>query len=350
MKTSLRVRLGALVYDVPRLLWCLRPGLRGARAPWVRMCNRSERLTPAADGRGVRCEWRWTSDLHLADVFPALALRLLRRALREFPIGFADQPSVAGEPQVAFLIGHRGLERLPLLLAVLRTIAAQESVPIECIVVEQSLTSELRGRVPAWVNLIHTPPPNADMPYARAWALNVAARHARAPLLVLHDGDILVPSAYARDLVDVHDDGAQVIDLKRFRFELRVEQNASALAGRIGAIAGPFERVVQNLQGGTLAVDRRTFFELGGFDESFVGWGGEDNEFWERAALKRVHAFGWLPFVHLWHAVQATKNAAPTTTLAHYEGLTRIPPEDRVEALRRRSWGSIQGPSPMHVP
>jgi N-terminal domain of galactosyltransferase len=345
MSASARTRLGALLFDVPRLLWCLRPGPRGARAPWVRMRNRTEILSVPADGRGARCDWRWTSDLHVAQVYPALGLRLFRRVLREFPISLAKEPLVKGEPRVAFLIGHRGLERLPLLLAVLRTVAAQHDVAVECIVVEQSRESELRGRLPEWVQLIHTPPPRPDMPYARAWTLNVAARAARAALLVLHDGDMLVPQTYARDLVRLHDGGAEVMDLKRFRFELRAEQNAAALAGRFDEIEGPLDHIVQNLQGGTSAIDRRTFLELGGFDESFVGWGGEDNEFWERAALRRVHAFGWLPFVHLWHPAQPGKGERETTALKRYQELTRMPAEERIALLRARPFGQPEGPS-----
>jgi hypothetical protein len=36
------------------------------------MRNRRERLLAAPAGRGVCCDWRWTSDLHIARVFPTL--------------------------------------------------------------------------------------------------------------------------------------------------------------------------------------------------------------------------------------------------------------------------------------
>ena len=114
---------------------------------------------------------------------------------------FADAPLVTGPPRVAFIIGHRGESRLPLLQATVASIAAQRDVAIECIVVEQSEKPQLAGRLPPWVRTIHTPIKSDALPYNRSWAFNVGARAAAAPLLVLHDNDFLVPADYAREIV-----------------------------------------------------------------------------------------------------------------------------------------------------
>lgn len=340
-----RQYLGALLHDVPRTLVALRPwGARGGRAPWLYVRNRDERLNPHPDGLGVSCDWRWTSDLHAARVFPLLGRALLRRSLRDWPIGFANEPAEqAGAPEVAFLIGHRGLARLPLLRAVLCSLAAQEGARVECIVVEQSPQVEIAAALPPWVRHVHTPVP-ATLPYARAWAFNVAARAARAPLLVFHDGDILVPRGYARAALQRQRAGVEFVDLKRLLFELTAEQNATALAGRPAQVRGALERVRQNARGGTLAADRAAFFEIGGFDEAFVGWGGEDNEFWERALTRRAEAFGLLPFVHLWHAAQPGKQAPEAPTRALYEQLSQLSAHERCARLRQRPFGNVAGP------
>lgn len=59
--------------------------------------------------------------------------------------------------------------------------------------------------------------------------------------------------------------------------------------------------------GGIQFMRVKTFFETGGFNEDFIGWGGEDVEFWiraERAGLKcgkpPEHKFYGNPY-HLWH-------------------------------------------------
>src|SRR5688572_16444644 len=72
----LRQRAGALLHDWPRFE---RHMISGA---WPKIRNRNEII--ATDGRGVRCEWRFTSDLHLANVFPSAAARLMRRAFDEW--------------------------------------------------------------------------------------------------------------------------------------------------------------------------------------------------------------------------------------------------------------------------
>src|SRR4029077_19950192 len=112
--TSLRTRLGALLYDWPRFE-------RNLRGNWTRIHNRNERITP--HDAGARCEWQFTSELHIANVFPSASTRLMRRALDDWPIRFDDALRLGDAIDVTFVIGHRGAARLPHLLAILPTIA-----------------------------------------------------------------------------------------------------------------------------------------------------------------------------------------------------------------------------------
>ena len=305
------------------------------------MRNRAERLEWAPDGRGARCDWLWTSDLHIARVFPSTARRLLDIATADWPIVLGDEPPAISEtPDVSFLIGHRGMQRLPHLLTTLRGIAAQKEVSVECIVVEQSNEREIAGALPEWVRYIHTPLPRRDLPYCRAWSLNVAARAARGRVLVLQDNDLLLPQHYAAELVRHRDQGARFIDLKRLSFY--VAEAATRLVFERGSIEDirEFDGVVQNLQGASIAADREAYFDIGGFDESFVGWGGEDNDFWDRARTMKVYDFGYLPAIHLWHAPQPEKASRHAPALARYQELRALPVQDRIRTLRRRAWGS----------
>jgi hypothetical protein len=282
----------------------------------------------------------------LTKVFPALGTLLLRRALRDAPIGFADDHAGTGVPEVSFLIGHRGTERIPLLLATLRSIAAQEGVGVEAIVVEQDVRAVLPPAIPGWVQHVHTPPPDAALPYSRAWAFNVAARLARGAVLVLHDNDILVPKTYALRAIERTREGADVIDLKRFVFHLSREHTRRLTGGEADLFDHAPEAIVQNNQGASIAVRKESFFAIGGFDEGFVGWGGEDNEFWERARTLRVHDYGCLPFVHLWHPAQAEKlMGSESPTHQRYLALTQRPVADRIAALQRLEWGRTTGPT-----
>jgi hypothetical protein len=344
MPAGFRQKLGALVLDWPRYEMHMRRN-------WIRICNRAERLEIAPDGSGVRCNWKWASDLHLAKVFPRTGARLMGRALQDWPIQFVDHPpATTNQPQVSFVIGHRGLARLPHLLATLRTIAAQQDVNCECIVVEQSDQDEIASRLPAWVRYVHTRPPRTGMPYCRAWTLNVGARHAKGDLLVLHDNDILVPQTYATALWQRHKEGFEVINLKRFIFYLdQTETNRLFSVNRLFP-ALRTEKVMQNAEGGgSIAVGRGAYMAIGGFDESFLGWGGEDNEFWERALTRKVWPYGNLPFLHLWHPAQPRKAAADNPTATHYQERSKIDPALRIRELAARPFGredALSGPTP----
>jgi hypothetical protein len=332
---SLRLRAGALLYDWPRFE-------RAMRGAWIGMRNRNERLT--FDGRGARCEWIFTSDLHIAKVFPSAGARLMARAFRDWPIELRDTRETSDAPEVSFIIGHRGMQRLPHLLATLRSIAGQRDAAIECIVVEQSVAPEARGSLPSWVRHIHTPLPAPDYPFNRSWAFNAGAREARGRLLIFHDNDMLCPARYAAEIVARANEGSSFFELKRFIFYLGETASRAMFATGVLPTDAP-DVIVQNLQGGSVAAEREAFFAIGGFDESFVGWGGEDNEFWERAASTgRVYDFGYLPIVHLWHAPQPGKVGQTAPAIRRYQELTKISPQERIAALRTRSWGSLVRP------
>lgn len=270
----------------------------------------------------------------------------MRRALSEHPIRRLPSPELVSEqPEVSFIIGHRGMARLPHLLATLESIAGQQAAAFECLVVEQETHSQVGGQLPAWVRRIHTPPPAADMPYCRSWTFNIGAKHARGRVLVLHDNDMLIPQDYAAQIMARMNQGYEVVNLKRFIFYLNESHTQAVCAGHALLTDQAPETIVQNLEaGGSVAIEREAFHRIGGMDESFIGWGGEDNEFWERAQTCRVWPYGYLSLVHLWHSSQPGKLDPNNRALEHYRVLSSSPAIDRIDQLRRLSAGALSGP------
>jgi hypothetical protein len=339
----MRLLLGTLSRDLPAYF----PALMRGGSAYLAIRNRLERLEPAPDASGFRCNWQWTSDLHAPKVIPALGRHLMRRALAAHPILRADTPAItaADNPQVSFLIGHRGAERLPHLLATLQSIAAQRGVTLECIVVEQDTASQLGPHLPPWVRLVHTPPPSPEMPYCRSWAFNVGAQHARAAVLVLHDNDMLVPADYAAQILHRVTQGYDVVNLKRFIFYLTQAHTGAIFGGRAGLLDAAPDVIVQNLEGGaSVGITRAGFDQIGGMDESFIGWGGEDNEFWERAETLPVWPWANMALVHLCHAAQPGKHDTQCNMTQHYHALAQIDAPERIRRLKASSQGCIEGP------
>lgn len=345
-KISLRQKAGAIIYDLPRFIRAMQPSsLNGPdSARWVYFCNRNEHLIAAPRLQGAMCDWQWTSDLYIAKVFPALGLQLMKRALMDWPITLLREPEgQIAPPDVSFIIGHRGQARLPHLLLTLQSLSAQRQVTFECIVVEQSVTPEIQSALPTWVRYVHTPLPQTDMPYCRSWAFNVGAQMARGPLLVLHDNDLLVPRDYAAQLMKRFNEGYEVINLKRFIFYLSEAHASRMLATQQLLLNEAPESVMQNAQGGgSIAITRDAYFAIGGFDEAFIGWGGEDNEFWERATTRRLWPYGYLPIVHIWHAAQPGKHDAQRQTASRFEQLSAIPTSERIANLIAQNFASIE--------
>jgi glycosyltransferase involved in cell wall biosynthesis len=326
---TLRMRAGAIAYDLPRFLLALR------RGHWKEMRNRNERVT--SDGRGIRCEWEFTSDLHIAKVFPSAGARLMRAAFAQWPIVMRAVPDRNAEaPEVSFIIGHRGAARLPNLLTTLMSIAGQRGVSIECIVVEQDTERRIESQLPSWVRHVFTP---CETAYNRSAAFNAGVDAARGSVVVLHDNDILVPADYAAQCALLAREGNAFIELKRFLFFLDEVETARVFATHEPPTAVR-STIMQNALGGTIAARRDAYLAAGGFDEAFVGWGGEDNEFWERAEHSgRTYRFGYLPFMHLFHAPQPGKADPNAGAVRRYAEVRHIPPDERIKRLlaeRRR--------------
>ena len=329
---TVRRRLGALYHDWPRFL-------RHIGGNWTRLRNRSEVL--ATDERGARGEWEFTSELHIANVYPLTSRWLMRRALADWPIVMRDEPlTLAETPDVTFIIGHRGTERLPNLLATLRSIAGQTDVAFECIVIEQSPRREIESALPKWVRYVHTPVA-PDFDYCRAATFNEASRVARGSVLIAHDNDMLVPARYAAEVLARTRDGFAFVDPKRFIFYLDEAISRAIMNGM--PLRPHTASVVQNLKGGSIAATREAYQAIGGFDEEFVGWGGEDNDFWDRAReYGRVYEFGYLPLVHLWHAPQKgkTQGAAAPAVKRYHDVVRAVPASERIRRLRSANFSN----------
>lgn len=332
LPTRVRELAGILLKDV----WRYERALWSSGPDWRRICNRREELVIAPDGIGVGCTWRWTSALHAPRFVPSWGRRLMARALREYPIVLQrGPPDVQGDPRVSFIIGHRGTARLPLLLLVLQSIAGQRDLPTECVVVEEAWSSEIAGLLPSWVRYVFSQSPSPTAGYNRSRAFNVGVRAARGGVFVLHDGDLAVPSSYARDVATRFEEGCEAANLKRFIFYLSREQTERVLHTD-EILPVPPETVLQNLVGGgSVAIGREAFLRIGGMDEGFVGWGGEDVEFWERAETLRVWDYQYLPMVHLWHAPQPEKDdAKASSAMQRWRELAATDPKRRIDALR----------------
>lgn len=314
--------------------------------PWLWLRNRHEQLTPNPSGPGVHCEWKWGSSLHACGVVPSLGRQLMLAALRQWPIRFASTPVSESGPRVSFLFAHRGRERLPQLRQVIQSVFAQRDVRVECIVVDLS-SEPLAGELPSNVVYRHVDTSHLPPGWFKAWAFNLAARLANGDVVVFQDGDICVPERYGSEVAGVIlDRGYEVASIQRFLFYLDGLSTEAVYQRECISPSVPV-RVSQNWKGGTIALSRPSFFDLGGFDEGFVDWGGEDDEFYDRCAAKRHWQYGYVPFVHLYHRPQSDRHGGDNLNVNQVlPARLAIPCSQRIAELQSRGYGNEDGPSP----
>ncbi len=274
----------------------------------------------------------------------------MNAALRDWPIRFADVPHSHDGPRISFIFAHGGRDRLPQLRLTIRSLFAQEGVSIECVVVDQS-DEPVLSDLPAEITYRHLAKTGVDRGWHKSWAYNVGARVATGDVLVFHDGDICAPQRYGAEVAKtILQDGFDVASIQRFLFYLNPKATQTVEKyDDFGSRLVP-ERVFQNWKGGTIAIRRDAFFEIGGFDEGFVDWGGEDDEFFDRCHQKLKHnRFGYLPFVHLWHTPQPGRKDANNLNITRIMPWRMgIPTSERVSELRGREFGKATGPDPQH--
>lgn len=299
---------------------------------WLDLCNRNESLSKNSDSEARVCDWSDSSVLTVGRFFPKVKTRLFQHCFSQHPfeLNFSEDRSLATSPIASVLIAVGGLARLSLLRIVLASLRGQTGIDLEIVVVEQSEHSELRGKLPKDVMYIHNPSPDAEKGFNKSHALNVAAEHARGEFLFVHDGDYAVPRDYVQEslrIIGDHD------GCRPARWLFHLDQGSTKSAIESDRISNPgIEKIVQN-NPTPMVVTAEAYRRVGGHDESYFGWGGEDLEFLSRLRTSGNETGGTLPVVHLWHPA-APKKASGDRNQKQHDQLMAISPEERINRLK----------------
>ena len=313
---------------------------------WIYLRNRYESLIGNPHGPGVICDWEFSSQLHACKIIPHWGKQLMRLALDDWPIEFSTTPKIKTAPTVSFIFAHAGLDRLPQLNQTIFSLWGQLDSCVECVVIDLTPDS-VQEHLPEGVIYHHIPTNHLSPGWRKSWAYNIGARVASGDILVFHDGDICVPNRYVQELLKwLYFGDYQVASIQRFLFYLSAYETEKIIQTQ--SIVPTFaDNILQNWQGGTIAIRKQDFFAIGGFDEGFVNWGGEDLEFFDRCRLLRHFSFGYLPFIHLFHQPQKDHRLITNLNTAKVlPARLRVKPSDRRDELVQRQFGNSEFPDP----
>jgi glycosyltransferase involved in cell wall biosynthesis len=306
---------------------------RLSRLGWQDICNRNELAVPGDDPSARLIESEYTSYLTVARRFPEVGGRLAKCSFKEYPLPILGSRArgSSANPVVTVILPVGGVERLENFRLVLDVLQNQTQSDIEYLVVEESEHPQYRDALPTGVRHLHQRS-KPGRSFNKSSLLNLGVRNANAPVVLLHDVDIVVPANYVEVALRFLDRGFDAVRPIRFLFYLDKTQSAR-LRSHTGLGDGlRIPVVTQNSQGGSTLVRRAAYMQIGGHDESFEGWGGEDVEFLDRLKTLRLFRGGFMPALHLWHKESDGKSDSGKN-LRRLSNLRKKPVGDRIKQL-----------------
>lgn len=192
----------------------------------------------------------------------------------------------------------------------------------DVIVVEQDTAPRLDGPLPhPQVRHVFTYNPG---PFNKSWGFNVGFRHSDRSWFAFGDADVIVGDALPEALAHLRG-GYQAAKPYRRLIDLDADETRRVAAGEFDWLptratdARGREAIGEHLvyAGGLFLLARPTFVRVGGWDERFRGWGGEDDAMSYKLERYRAPAveLDRRPALHLHHA----RPSAMTMGQPHYE-------------------------------
>lgn len=198
-----------------------------------------------------------------------------------------------------YVIGYRHrMDRLSNLKRVLEWINGFNGV--EVLLIEQDRHSKVKNLNLRAKHIFV----KSDMPYNRSWAFNIALKYAQSPILVFGDSDLMMnPNEFIEGLKALQNHEMvspyySVVDLTQQ--ESGLDFNQILQINRPGR--GETDNQKINISGGIAMFRRDAISRIGGWNEDFIGWGGEDD--FQTMKLKNFLSWTELKYrcYHLYHA------------------------------------------------
>lgn len=157
----------------------------------------------------------------------------------------------------------------------------------------------------------------SEMPYNRSWAFNVGLKHAQSNIIVFGDSDIImnpddfITGIKALEKYEMVSPYHSVIDLTPEESNLNFDSIISiSRPGR-----GETDNQKINISGGIAMFRKDAIEKIAGWNEQFIGWGGEDNF----QTIKVQNILTWVELkarcFHFWHKREVVDNTNYQRTL-----------------------------------
>lgn len=264
-------------------------------------------------------------------------VELLRSAKKLFeerskaPVNHSELSKIA---PISYIIPCRNYERTDSIETIILSVKAQKYPHIEIIVSEQDLSSRLSKKAAPYKHILAST--SVSHLFNKALAFNMGVKEAKGEILVLHDADIIANDFYTSDVADIMKN-QQRCACHLGKTVVYTNQSSAAMINNVGIVGGypKIERVVGYFEGGSLACTKDYYWEIGGFNEDFWGYGVEDCEFYARLKYKGFVENRHHVFLHLHHSRFPGWEEHHINNKKLGESIAKLPIEEKI--LRQRS-------------
>jgi predicted glycosyltransferase involved in capsule biosynthesis len=174
-----------------------------------------------------------------------------------------------------YIIGYRHkLDRLANLKRVIDWVSGFNG--IELIIVEQDKSPKLPAFSLKGFRYIFT---KSDLPFNKSWAFNVGTKYSNTNIIIFGDSDLIMDPQEFINSVKLLEQYESVNPYNRV-IDLNPEENGLGIdilkkINRPGRGETDIQKVP--IAGGIIMFRKDSIFKIGGFDQSFIGWGAEDD-------------------------------------------------------------------------
>ena len=178
-----------------------------------------------------------------------------------------------------------------------------------------------------------------DGTFNKSWCMNVGARKASYQHLLFIDADSLFGQKYLTTIKHFIRKTPNPRNKLMFCWNYII-----CLIGKDNPISRHIRPDTTRAMGGIWYVEKYFYFnEFGGMNENYEGYGGEDNDAYERASylFKSPHvSYMAYPLVHQYHDWEK-----PSENCVKYFEITRRNPEQIIEKLKNIERGNMNSPT-----
>lgn len=311
-------------YGMEHVDWSRRIGMSGIQPPGYHDIAGSEGYFSISNDASA-VEQRGEHLSHARQLYATLSQETKRI--------YVAPTDVSRVPTISYVIPCRNIcERNESITTTIANIRAQRFPNIEIIIAEQDTTTRVDKNAVYPIKYVLSPSA-AGVPFCKSAAFNLGVKNATAENVVLHDADILVPAGYTAEVFRIlqTNTGCHIGKLV-----LYMSRSATSAINNqcVVDISKECERVVEYFEGGSLGVRKATYIAIGGFDETFVGYGVEDCEFFKRLeAYGNFHNMRAMNVVHLWHDRSGDWQASHTRNKTYMASIKNKPYSSRYQEL-----------------